>query len=84
MAYKNRKPGNPKIPHLEEEQYQKNPISRLLAKNPRKSSKFLDLCVSSPPQYLADQSTIFQPWGQILPTLNYWPPKFFHLPLSLH
>ena len=52
-------------------------IHEILYKNPRKSSKFLDLRVSSPPQYLADQLTLFQPWGQILLTTLLLAPKFF-------
>ena len=31
-----------------------------------------------PPQYLADQLTLFQPeWIDGLPTLNYWHPQIF-------
>ena len=37
-----------------------------------------------PPQYLADQLTLFQPWGadSVHPLLEA-PPMFFHLPASL-
>ena len=36
-----------------------------------------------PPQYLADQLTLFEPGGQIIPAYYYWPPNVFHLPAPL-
>ena len=37
-----------------------------------------------PPQYLADQLTLFQPGeGRLSPPITNGPPKVFHLPVSL-